>query len=611
MSNLTHNNDGAAQPIRCAIYARYSSDVQKQTSIEDQLRNCREFAQRMGWVVLPEYIRFDEGISGAELGTRTAILTHLQDAKKNPRPFDCILIDSTSRFGRDLSDTLKLSKIFKFNGVFLYFVTQRLDTRERYAGKLQTVYGMQDEDFLETHRENVHRGLKGIALKGYHTGGTHYGYKRTLVYHPTDKDEHGRPAVDHVELEVQPEQAAIVFEIFNLRAEGKSFRDITKHLNKKSLPGPRGKAWSYSTVKNVINDELYIGKKKWNVKKNEMDPETYATKRKLNPENDWVVEERAVWRIVPQELWERVLEANRTAKRFRQRLGGENRTANSRTYLFSGSLRCGICSRSMCIIGGGGADNRRRSYGCPAHRFEGKCPNNVTIRLDRLEDQLINAMIEKLQPPVLEKYLRVCQSQIEEYLAKEANAEKPNEPALRKRLEQLEKEQSNIATAIASVGPSDALLNELTRIEKEKKDVKRELARISSPSPVGISFEEFKAFVRQKAGDLRSVLRGDPAAAKATIKRAVRQLVLTPIENPNGTFFSVSGDVDLFAGESCVVLGEAIEHSAKHYTPLLSLTGLQLDPRRAVISSIPSGLDDVPPASFGSIALPIHDMARV
>lgn len=132
MSNLTHNNSGTAQPTRCAIYARFSSDKQKDTSIDDQVRNCRDFADQMGWVVLPEYIRSDEGISGAALETRPALLSLRDDAKSDPHPFDYILVDSTSRFGRELSDTLKLTKILKFHDVNLYFVTQRLDTKVEF-----------------------------------------------------------------------------------------------------------------------------------------------------------------------------------------------------------------------------------------------------------------------------------------------------------------------------------------------------------------------------------------------------------------------------------------------------------------------------------------------
>ena len=51
--------------MRCAIYARYSSDLQRESSVEDQIRNCREFAKRQGWIILEDYVRSDQAVSGA------------------------------------------------------------------------------------------------------------------------------------------------------------------------------------------------------------------------------------------------------------------------------------------------------------------------------------------------------------------------------------------------------------------------------------------------------------------------------------------------------------------------------------------------------------------
>src|SRR5216684_2700290 len=88
--------------MRCAAYARYSSDLQRESSIEDQIRQCREGAESQGWVVLEDYIRFDQAISGAALAGRDALQSLLEDAKKKPRQFDKILVDDTSRLARNL-----------------------------------------------------------------------------------------------------------------------------------------------------------------------------------------------------------------------------------------------------------------------------------------------------------------------------------------------------------------------------------------------------------------------------------------------------------------------------------------------------------------------------
>ena len=51
--------------MKVAIYARYSSENQREASIEDQFRICREFARKQGWIIAGEYS--DHAISGATL----------------------------------------------------------------------------------------------------------------------------------------------------------------------------------------------------------------------------------------------------------------------------------------------------------------------------------------------------------------------------------------------------------------------------------------------------------------------------------------------------------------------------------------------------------------
>ena len=56
----------------CAIYARYSSELQRAASLEDQIRNCRQFAARMGWQVVEEHVYQDAALSGFGVEQRAA-----------------------------------------------------------------------------------------------------------------------------------------------------------------------------------------------------------------------------------------------------------------------------------------------------------------------------------------------------------------------------------------------------------------------------------------------------------------------------------------------------------------------------------------------------------
>src|SRR5437660_7325895 len=142
--------------MRCAIYARFSSDLQRATSIEDQIRDCRQLAAEKGWAVLDDFVRSDQARTGATMARRDALKSLLADAKKKPAPFDCLLVDDTSRLARYLPDVLRLNDSLRYYGVFIYAVAQRLDCREKTSRSLLTLHGMMDEELLVGLAETVH-----------------------------------------------------------------------------------------------------------------------------------------------------------------------------------------------------------------------------------------------------------------------------------------------------------------------------------------------------------------------------------------------------------------------------------------------------------------------
>jgi DNA invertase Pin-like site-specific DNA recombinase len=71
------------------------------------VRRCRDFAASQHWGVSEDYVRFDEAKSAASLAGRDALKSLLEDAKRKPTPFDCVLVDDTSRLARYLPDVLR------------------------------------------------------------------------------------------------------------------------------------------------------------------------------------------------------------------------------------------------------------------------------------------------------------------------------------------------------------------------------------------------------------------------------------------------------------------------------------------------------------------------
>ena len=71
--------------MRAAIYARYSSDLQRDTSLEDQIAVARHYASERSWTVLKEHVYTDAGISGASIQNRPAsnVCSPLRHASQN------------------------------------------------------------------------------------------------------------------------------------------------------------------------------------------------------------------------------------------------------------------------------------------------------------------------------------------------------------------------------------------------------------------------------------------------------------------------------------------------------------------------------------------------
>ena len=554
---------------RCGSYQRYSSKLQDRSSIDDQLRNCRDFVQARGWSLLEDYCRSDKAISGASLFARKGLQSLIEDAKKTPRPFDCVLIDSTSRFGRNLSDVLRMSDILRHHGIFLYFIAERLDSRDPGYRLQLIMHGMKDEDFLTAHRHNVFRGMKGKVLDGYYVCAAPYGYRIERV----DDGKHTRS-----KLVIDDEEASTVIDIYTMRAGGTGYSGIARDLNKKEVPGPNGKYWSYTSVRSILANPVYLGIVYWNSTSQTTNPETGQKYYFKTPKAQIVEVLHPELRIISDELWHAAQNISEKMKTFgRARLGGVARTQNKIVRLFSGLLKCGVCGGSIAIIGGHGAEY----YGCRACRQDGTCENRLTIRRDRLEQQLLDAMIKKLQMDLVEAALTGLKAEIDELFKKDCPGSVDDESVC-KIVAELNNKRANVTRAIALYGPSEGLFLELQSAEAAIKDFSLRQAQAAKATNNPPTFEGLRAFVNEKAAGLRDLLMGDRASLHQALRQLVRHLVLTPIQTERGSLYEIAGDISLFADYGDVMPSGAVEHSAKHYAFPLTLTGLQLDPRRAV-----------------------------
>src|SRR5258708_36945477 len=152
--------------MKVAIYARYSSENQRDASITDQFRVCREFAQRQGWTIASEYE--DHAISGATL-LRSGFQAMMAVALR--KQVDIVLAESLDRFSRDQEDTAGLFKRLTFAGVAIVTLAEG-DITFLHIGLKGTMNAMYLSELADKRR----RGLRGRIENGRSGDGLCYAY---------------------------------------------------------------------------------------------------------------------------------------------------------------------------------------------------------------------------------------------------------------------------------------------------------------------------------------------------------------------------------------------------------------------------------------------------
>jgi site-specific DNA recombinase len=375
--------------VRAVIYARYSTDMQSVTSVEDQVRLCRELIDRNGWRYLFAYA--DRAMSGAS-ALRPAYQQLLEDARLGN--FDIITAEALDRLTRDQADVANLYKQLSFQGIKLITLSEG-EITELHVGLKGTMNAL----FLKDLAHKTRRGLRGRVEAGRSGGGLCYGYDIINQVAPDGTSMAGARQINQAE-------AATVRKVFEAFASGRSPRRIAFELNRSSTCAPGGGAWSSSTINGnaargtgLLNNELYIGRLVWNRLRYVKNPATGKRVSRLNPQSEWVIREVPELRIVDQGLWDRVKLRQAELRKNTRPDCCELRpfwTTARPKYLLSGLLRCGACGGAYTKI-------NASLFGCALARNKGTCSNRVNIRRDAIESIVLDGLKHRLMDPELFK----------------------------------------------------------------------------------------------------------------------------------------------------------------------------------------------------------------
>ena len=495
---------------RCAIYARFSSDRQSQTSADDQVADCRARAEREGWEVVQVYA--DLAISGAN-NRRPGMTAMLADAAAGS--FDIVLAEALDRIARNQAD---IATIYQR----LVFADVRIETlSEGHVNELHIgLKGTMGALFLKDLGEKIRRGQRGSVSRGRIPGGLCYGYDVVRELNDKGELEAGRRRIN-------PDQAEVVVRILTEYVAGRSPKLIAHGLNLDGIVAARGGEWRANAIVGnkarmigILHNPIYVGRFAYNRVRMLTDPESRNRVSRPNAASDLQFAELPELRIVTDELWEAAQEARE------QRGNGKLVHRRRPKHLLSGLVRCGLCDGSYTVI----SDNR---MGCARHREAGTCSNARRIERTELQRRVISGLEDQLLSPEAVSLL------VREYhVAREKQVREGAKIrlALERRLRTAE---AAIARLVAAIADGAADFSDIKAALAEKT-AERDAARASLCEEDAVPVialhpriaEAYRARIRGLSESIgRGEAAGDPVVAQ--IRELIQVVYVKPLDDGN------------------------------------------------------------------------------
>ncbi len=491
--------------MRTALYARFSTELQQERSIEDQFELCRAYAAKNGLDVVGTYD--DRARSGASIFGRDGLMRMMDAARDGA--FDVILVEALDRLSRDQEDLAGLWKRLNFLGIELRAV------HDGKADQIQIgIRGLVGALYLQDLAHKVRRGMSGVIRDGRHAGGRAYGYRPVP----------GKPG----ELQIDEDEAAIVREIFESYVGGKTPREIAMRLNARRVPPPRGRYWTASTLNGslkrhngVIQNDLYAGRIVWNKVRMIKDPDTGKRVSRPNPPSEWQSIDAPHLRIVTQELYERAIA-------LKQERGGPIpcQTRKPKRVL-SGLLKCGCCGAGMSV-----KDTRkgRQRIQCTQMKEAGTCDHRRVYDLDTVERTVFDGLKANLTTPDLITAYVETYNEERKRLASGLIA---NRARIEKRLARVKREFDRIFQSYVKGFAEEAEVRDpLSELRAERKRLEADLASAEKPPEIVALHPTALARYRQQVANLQKALSSESLGDDREPVRALRELVAAIVVLP-------------------------------------------------------------------------------
>ena len=413
--------------MTAVIYARYSSDNQREESIEGQIRECTAYAEKNDITIVKHYI--DRAIS-AKTDNRPQFQQMIKDSDK--KLFDIVLVWKLDRFARNRYDSARYKTQLKKNGVKLMSATEIIS--EGPEGIiLESVLEGYAEYYSADLAEKVVRGQTENILKGRCNGG------RGTFGYTLDSER---------KFHIDPLTSPFVLESFKKYNEGSTMKEIRDWLNENGIKNPVGGAFTYNSVEHMLKNRRYIGELKF---------------------RDVVVPD-AIPPIVPLELFDDVQEKIAKNKKAPARRKAED------DYLLTTKLFCGCCGALMFGESGTSRTGEvHRYYKCATAKKKKGCKKK-TVRKQWLEDLVVNQTMQLVRDDAAMESIIAKVMELQD-------RENTNLPLYEKQLRDAESGIQNMLNAIQAGILTSSTKERLEQLEETKRELEARIAEEKLAKP--------------------------------------------------------------------------------------------------------------------------------
>ena len=416
--------------MKAVIYARYSSDSQREESIEGQIRECTAYCEKNNFSIVGTYI--DRALS-ARTANRPEFQRMVKDSAKGL--FDLVIVWKLDRFARDRYDSAHYKAQLKKYGVKVLSARENISDGPEGIILESMLEGMAEYYSAELS-EKVIRGHTENALKCKYNGGTPtFGY---LI----NKSKH---------YETDPHTAPVVLEIFQRYDRGETMKQIRDYLNGKCVTTVRGKPIDLNFLSGILHNRKFIGEYQY---------------RDITIPN-------GIPAIVPKDLFDRVQERMAKNKKAPARHKAED------DYLLTTKLFCGTCKAMMVGESGTSSSKGRkyRYYRCVNTKKRRTCnAKHKAVKKVPLENAVVNAVMAKLMDDSFIEYIADAVMELQ-------GQESTVLPALRKQLAETEKGITNMLNAIQAGILNDSTKRRLDELEGAKQDIELQIIQEEMKRP--------------------------------------------------------------------------------------------------------------------------------